>query len=38
MLFTTPLLALYFQQIPLIAPLTNILTLWAVTVLTIAGL
>lgn len=38
MLFTTPLLALYFQQIPLIAPLTNILTLWAVTVLTVAGL
>lgn len=38
MLFTTPLLALYFRQIPLIAPLTNILTLWAVTVLTIAGL
>ncbi len=38
MLFTTPLLALYFQQIPLIAPLTNILTLWAVTILTIAGL
>ncbi|HIT32271.1 MAG TPA: ComEC/Rec2 family competence protein [Candidatus Enterenecus stercoripullorum] len=38
MLFTTPMLALYFQQIPLIAPLTNILTLWAVTALTIAGL
>lgn len=38
MLFTTPLLALYFQQIPLVAPVTNILTLWAVTVLTIAGL
>ena len=38
MLFTTPLLALYFRQIPLIAPLTNILTLWAVTILTIGGL
>lgn len=38
MLFTTPLLTLYFRQIPLIAPLTNILTLWAVTLLTIAGL
>ena len=38
MLFTTPLLALYFHQIPLVAPLTNILTLWAVSALTIAGL
>ncbi len=38
MLFTTPLLALYFGQIPLVAPLTNILTLWAVSALTVAGL
>lgn len=38
MLFTTPLIALYFGQIGLIAPLTNLLTLWAVTALMVCVL
>lgn len=38
MLFTTPLIALYFGQIGLIAPLTNLLTLWAVTLLMVCAL
>ena len=38
MLFTTPLIALYFGQIGLIAPLTNLLTLWAVTALMVCAL
>ena len=38
MLFTTPLIALYFGQIGLISPLTNLLTLWAVTVLMVCAL
>lgn len=38
MLFTVPLIVLYFGQIILISPLTNILTLWAVTVLMVSAL
>lgn len=38
MLFTTPLIALYFGQIGLIAPLTNLLTLWAITALMVCAL
>jgi len=38
MLFTVPLIALYFGQIVVIAPLTNLLTLWAVTALMICAL
>ncbi len=38
MLFTTPLIAFYFGQIGLISPLTNILTLWAVTILMVCAL
>lgn len=38
MLFTTPLIALYFGQIGVIAPLTNLLTLWAVTLLMVCAL
>lgn len=38
MLFTTPLIAFYFGQIGLIAALTNILTLWAVTLLMVCAL
>jgi competence protein ComEC len=38
MLLTTPLIALYFGQIGLISPLTNLLTLWAVTILMICAL
>lgn len=38
MLFTVPLIALYFGQIILISPLTNILTLWAVTALMVSAL
>lgn len=38
MLFTVPLIALYFGQITLAAPLTNILVLWAVTLLMVCAL
>ena len=38
MLFTVPLIALYFGQITLAAPLTNILVLWAVTALMVSAL
>lgn len=38
MLFTVPLIALYFGRIVLISPLTNILTLWAVTLLMVGAL
>jgi len=35
---TVPLVALYFQSFSLIAPLSNLLTLWAVALLFLAGL
>lgn len=35
---TVPLVALYFQNFSLISPLSNLLTLWAVAVLFLAGL
>lgn len=35
---TVPLVALYFQIISLIAPLSNLLTLWAVAILFLGGL
>ena len=38
MLFTTPLIALYFKRIAIVSPLTNVLVLWAVTVLMVAAL
>lgn len=36
--FTTPLMALYFDSISLISPLTNLLALWAVSDAFLAGL
>lgn len=38
MVFTTPLIALYFGRISIVAPLTNVLVLWAVTVLMVSAL
>lgn len=38
MLFAVPLIALYFEQISIVAPLTNVLVLWAVTILMVAAL
>ena len=38
MLFTVPLITLYFGRIPLVSPVTNILTLWAVTALMVCAL
>jgi len=38
MLFTVPLNVIYFRQISLISPLTNVLTLWAVTGLMVCAL
>ena len=38
MLFTVPLNVIYFRQIGLISPLTNILTLWAITALMVCTL
>lgn len=38
LVFTTPLTALYFGQVSLIAPLSNLLTLWAVTVVFVGGM
>lgn len=37
LVFTTPLTALHFGQVSLIAPLSNLLTLWAVTVVFVGG-
>lgn len=36
--FTTPLTALYFDQVSLIAPLANLLTLWAVSAVFVGGI
>ncbi len=38
LLFTTPLMALYFGSISLVAPLANLLTLWAVSAAFFGGL
>ena len=38
MLFTAPLMALYFGQIALLSPIANILVLWSLTLLMMAGL
>jgi len=38
MLFAMPLIALYFGQILIVSPLTNLLVLWAVTALMVAAL
>lgn len=38
MVFTVPLAALYFQQVSLIAPLTNVLTEWSVSLSFVGGL
>ena len=38
MVFTTPLMAFYFDSISLIAPLTNLLSLWAVSCAFLGGL
>ena len=38
MVFTAPLIALYFGKLVLVSPLTNLLCLWAVTVLLILAL
>jgi len=38
LVFTTPLTAFYFGQVSLIAPLSNLLTLWAVTVVFVGGI
>ncbi len=38
MLFTVPLIALYFGQIILVSPLTNVLSLWAATALMVCAL
>ncbi len=38
MVFTAPLIALYFGKLVLVSPLTNLLCLWAVTVLLILSL
>ena len=38
LIFTTPLTACYFNSISLISPLTNLLTLWAVSDLFLGGL
>ncbi len=38
MLLTVPLIALYFGHINILSPLTNILVLWAVTILMVAAL
>ena len=38
MVFTTPLMAYYFDSISLISPLTNLLALWAVSVAFLGGL
>ena len=37
-LFTVPLVAIHFQSVSLISPLSNVLTLWAVAVLFTGGL
>ena len=38
MLFTVPLTALYFGQIPLLSPLSNVLALWALSLLMVCAL
>ena len=38
LVFTTPLTALYFGQVSLIAPLSNLLTLWAITIVFVGGI
>ena len=38
MLFTVPLIALYFGQIPLLSPLSNVLALWALSLLMVCAL
>ena len=38
MLFTVPLTALYFGQIPLLSPLSNVLVLWALSLLMMCAL
>lgn len=38
MVFTTPLIALYFGKLVLVSPVTNLLCLWAVTLLLILAL
>ena len=38
MLFTVPLTALYFGQIPLLSPLSNVLALWALSLLMMCAL
>lgn len=38
MLFTTPLIALYFGQILILSPLSNVLVLWALSLLMMCGL
>ena len=38
MLFTTPLIAWYFGQIELLAPLSNVLALWALSLLLVCSL
>ncbi len=38
LLFTTPLSALYFGSVSILAPLANLLTLWAVSFLFLGGL
>ncbi|MBP1737584.1 MAG: internalization-related competence protein ComEC/Rec2 [Oscillospiraceae bacterium] len=38
MVFTTPIVAFYFQSVSLVAPLSNLLTLWALSLLFLGGL
>lgn len=38
MLFTAPLIALYFGQIPILSPLSNVLALWALSLLMMCAL
>lgn len=38
MLFTVPLIALYFGQIPILSPLSNVLALWALSLLMMCAL
>ncbi len=38
LVFTTPLTAFYFGQVSLVAPLSNLLTLWAITVVFTGGI
>lgn len=38
LVFTTPLTAFYFGQVSLIAPVSNLVTLWAVTIVFVGGI